>query len=100
MQQDHAPKNLRAVNLRIEGNVQGVGFRNWTQRLAGQLELSGWVRNRRDGSVEIVFFGPAQAVEEAISRCKVGPRSAKVISVAVVDAGSPANRSFDILPGL
>ena len=90
----------RSVQLRIEGNVQGVGFRNWTQRLAGQLVLAGWVRNRRDGSVEVVFSGAAAAVDEALKRCRVGPRSAKVTSVAVIDEQAPVVEGFDVLPGL
>jgi len=90
----------RVVNLRIEGNVQGVGFRNWTQKLAGQLGLSGWVRNRRDGSVEVLFCGPPAAVEEAIGRCRVGPRSAKVTGVTERNAEVPAVAGFEILPGI
>jgi acylphosphatase len=90
----------RTVNVRIDGNVQGVGFRNWTQRLAGQLGLSGWVRNRRDGSVEAVFHGAADAVEDAIARCKIGPRSGKVTGVTVSAADPPAVAGFEILPGV
>ena len=63
-------KTVRSVRLRIDGNVQGVGFRNWTQRLAGQLELSGWVRNRRDGSVEALFAGREDVVTAMIGSCR------------------------------
>jgi acylphosphatase len=91
----------RAVTLRIEGNVQGVGFRAWTQKLAGQLNLRGWVRNRRDGSVEALFCGPAMAVNEAVARCRIGPRSAKVTGVTLSEPGpAVAGSSFDILPGV
>ena len=95
----HTPA-ARAVALRIEGNVQGVGFRKWTQRIAQQLGLAGWVRNRRDGSVEIVFRGAPAAVDEAVSRCRVGPRSAKVTAVSVDEAKPPDALGFSILPGL
>jgi len=91
---------MRSVQLRIEGNVQGVGFRNWTQRLASQLGLTGWVRNRRDGSVEAVFSGSQAAVEDALQRCRMGPRSAKVTAVTVTGEGAPVVESFEIRPGL
>ena len=90
----------RTVNLRVDGNVQGVGFRNWTLRLAGQLGLSGWVRNRRDGSVEVLLHGARDTVDDAIARCKIGPRSGKVTSVTVSKADPPAVAGFEILPGV
>lgn len=91
---------LRTVQVRIEGNVQGVGFRNWTLRMARQLGLAGWVRNRRDGSVEVVFSGSGAAVGDALVRCKMGPRSAKVTSIAATDIDPPALSGFEILPGV
>jgi acylphosphatase len=54
----------RAVHVRISGRVQGVGYRDWTERKATALGLSGWVRNRSDGDVEAVFGGPTEAVDE------------------------------------
>jgi len=92
--------DLRTAKLRVEGNVQGVGFRNWTQRLAVQLGLTGWVRNRRDGSVEIVVHGPVLAVEDAIARCKIGPRSAKVTALTVDETEIPDVEGFAVLPGI
>ena len=50
---------VRTVRVRIAGRVQGVGYRYWTERVAGELGLSGWVRNRRDGTVEAVVLGTA-----------------------------------------
>lgn len=90
----------RSVQVRIEGNVQGVGFRRWTRRMAGQLALTGWVRNRRDGSVEAVFSGEAQAIDEALARCRMGPRSAKVTGVAVIGEDVAAVDGFEIRPGV
>ena len=72
----------------IRGRVQGVGYRMWTEDLAERSELEGWVRNRRDGSVEAVFAGPEQAVMAAIEACRSGPRGAHVDAVDVEDAGS------------
>lgn len=67
--------------VRIRGRVQGVWFRGWTVREAESRELRGWVRNRRDGSVEALFVGAADTVEAMIAACRVGPRSAEVTDV-------------------
>ena len=53
----------------IRGRVQGVGFRAWTEYTALERGLQGWVRNRRDGAVEAVFVGPADAVAAMIAAC-------------------------------
>jgi len=65
------------------GRVQGVFFRAWTVEQALALGVSGWVRNRRDGSVEMEAHGEAEAVEALIERCRHGPPHAKVESVEV-----------------
>lgn len=88
----------RTVRLDIRGTVQGVGFRNWTQRLARQLGLAGWVRNRPDGSVEAVFNGPVAAVEEAIRRCRRGPASASVAGVGVSEESGETGEGFEVRP--
>ena len=73
----------RVVRALIHGRVQGVGFRAWTQHQAEQRGLEGWARNRRDGSVEAVFAGPAQAVAGMVEACRQGPRGCAVESVDV-----------------
>jgi acylphosphatase len=62
----------------IRGFVQGVGYRAWTQDIALEHGLEGWVRNRRDGSVEAVFAGPAETVERIVAVCRRGPFAARV----------------------
>ena len=69
------------IKLRIEGRVQGVWFRGWTVREAGRLGLDGWVRNCADGSVEAVFSGPKDVVQDIIERCWRGPPYANVSSI-------------------
>jgi acylphosphatase len=69
--------------LQIHGLVQGVGFRYATQREAIRLGLAGWVRNRRDGTVEAVVRGPEGAVQSMIAWAHRGPPSARVESVTV-----------------
>ena len=75
-------------HLIVRGRVQGVGFRMWIEDLAERLGLEGWVRNRRDGSVEAVFAGPEHAVTAAIEACRAGPRGARVAAVDV-EEGDP-----------
>jgi acylphosphatase len=65
----------------IKGTVQGVGFRYWTRRAATARGLQGWVRNRRDGTVEAVFAGAERAVADMIKLCRRGPDAAWVDSV-------------------
>ena len=69
--------------LRIHGAVQGVGFRWSLHREAARLGLSGWVRNRSDGTVEAVVAGDAPAVDEIVAWSRRGPPSARVTSVVV-----------------
>jgi acylphosphatase len=66
----------------ITGRVQGVGYRAWVDHQARSHNLEGWVRNRRDGSVEALFAGPTDLVSEMVARCRRGPSSARVESVA------------------
>jgi acylphosphatase len=69
------------LQVTIRGRVQGVGYRYWTAQRAIACGLEGWVRNRRDGSVEALFSGPAADVAEMIALCRTGPRSARVDDV-------------------
>ncbi len=74
---------LARLHARVEGIVQGVGFRAYTLRQARQLGLTGWVRNRWDGSVEVVAEGPRGALEDLVRRLHIGPVSAQVTRVEV-----------------
>jgi acylphosphatase len=65
----------------IRGRVQGIGFRAWTEYTALERGLQGWVRNRRDGSVEALFVGPPDAVAVMIAACHQGPRGSRVDAV-------------------
>lgn len=76
----------RIVHLRIAGRVHGVGFRAFVETEAGARNLEGWVRNRRDGSVEAVVSGPDESVDEMIAACWRGPSAARVSVVDVIDA--------------
>ena len=70
-----------SARLRISGRVQGVGYRDWVVDEATALGLRGWVRNRRDGSVEVMASGPAVGITALVEACRRGPRSARVEQV-------------------
>jgi acylphosphatase len=61
------------THVMIRGRVQGVGFRAWTEMTALERGLQGWVRNRRDGAVEALFAGPADAIAAMVAACHRGP---------------------------
>ena len=88
----------KCVRLRITGRVQGVWYRGWTIDQARELGLDGWVRNRRDGSVEAMAFGPAERVDELIARCRIGPSAAVVEGVEVAPESEPVARGFHQKP--
>lgn len=75
-------KNAR-VRLLIEGRVQGVFFRASAQAEASRLGLTGWVRNRPDGAVEIVAEGERKKLADLIAWCRHGPRGAEVENVRI-----------------
>jgi acylphosphatase len=89
---------VRTVHVRIAGRVQGVGYRYWTEDTAHELGLSGWVRNRRDGSVEALFSGAAEGVAEMLRRCHDGPTAAAVASVEVLGEGGDPPGGFEVRP--
>jgi acylphosphatase len=93
---------VRQVTIR--GRVQGVGYRAWVEHQAGARGLEGWVRNRRDGSVESLFAGPADIVADMVTSCRQGPSPAEVDAVNEAPASSDAlnlrrpGERFSVLP--
>ena len=79
---------IRQVTVR--GRVQGVGYRAFVEHQAMARNLEGWVRNRRDGSVEALFAGPSDVVSEMIALCRRGPTPARVDAVEEEAANSDA----------
>ncbi len=74
------------VRVVVHGRVQGVGFRAWTEMIATEQGIEGWVRNRRDGSVEAVFAGAEEVVLTMIELCREGPPRARVEAIDQRDA--------------
>ena len=75
------------LRVTIIGRVQGVGYRAWVEYEAMLRGREGWVRNRRDGSVEAVFAGPEDVVTDMVISCQRGPTSARVDRLAQEDVG-------------
>ena len=91
---------MNARHLRIEGRVHGVGYRDWLVREASRLGLYGWVRNRRDGSVEALVAGDEASVRTLLSACRRGPALARVDRITESFAEPPAEPGFRRLPSL
>jgi acylphosphatase len=93
---------IRQVTIR--GRVQGVGYRYWVEQQASARGLEGWVRNRRDGSVEALFAGRPDVVSGMIALCRRGPSSARVDAVEEEQANAEAlglrrpGERFSVLP--
>lgn len=102
MERDTTPSPLpaghKAVKLRIEGRVQGVSYRVWMVAEATARNLNGWVRNRRDGSVEALVIGETPKVDELIEACHNGPTLARVSAVTVEMAQGIAAADFREMP--
>ena len=85
---------MRTVRLRIAGKVQGVGYRAWAIRVAVSLTLRGWVRNRGDGTVELLATGDDDAVATMIETCRRGPSDARVDLIDILEAEDPGDTGF------
>jgi acylphosphatase len=98
--------NTAIRRVAIRGRVQGVGYRAWVAHEAVRLGLEGWVRNRRDGSVEALLAGSEDAVIEMTARCRRGPSAAHVDTVVEEPARSDdlnlrsRGEGFSVLPTL
>jgi len=89
---------MNCKRLVISGRVQGVGFRAWMVEKARDLGVSGWVRNRLDGSLEALVAGDTAAVEELLRLCRRGPRMAEVTSIEEDLADPPDTFGFRQIP--
>jgi acylphosphatase len=91
------------ILVRVQGHVQGVGFRAFVQREAERLGVRGWVRNRLNGDVEALFGGSTEAIDALCEACRRGPSHARIMAVDL-EAADPALEKtlpasgFEILP--
>ena len=74
---------MKTVKLIISGSVQGIGYRAWVKREATHLGVTGWVKNRNDGTVEMVLSGNDQSIKTLIGRLWKGPMFAHVVDITI-----------------
>ncbi|SRR5579862_894738 len=86
--------DLTSLRLRVEGFVQAVGYRNFAIEEASKLGLDGWIRNRTDGTVEILISGAIKAVEAFVAASMRGPTGARVKNVEIHNAEPPTEKGF------
>ncbi|TCH98543.1 acylphosphatase [Roseococcus sp. SYP-B2431] len=91
---------MTASLIRIAGRVQGVGYRDWLVHEARRNGIAGWVRNRRDGTVEALLAGERDAVQAVLTACRRGPPAAQVTSIEESFAEAPAEPGFIRKPSL
>jgi acylphosphatase len=89
---------MSTIRLRITGRVQGVGYRAWAVQQATRFGLSGWVCNRRDGSVEALVTGSEDAVAAMTAACREGPYAARVAAVSAEEARDDGSIGFTARP--
>ena len=87
-----------ALRLRVEGFVQAVGYRNFATDEAKRLALDGWIRNRSDGTVEILVYGETKAVETFVAASMRGPAGSTVKNVELHKAEKPEGAGFHRRP--
>jgi acylphosphatase len=87
---------MKTVRLLIAGKVQGVGYRGWAARVAVSLGLRGWLRNRADGTVELLATGEEDAVAAMTEACRRGPSDARVDSIDILKAEDPGSTGFTV----
>ncbi|HWA02552.1 MAG TPA: acylphosphatase [Rhizomicrobium sp.] len=92
--------DLTSLRLRVEGYVQAVGYRHFIIEEARRLALDGWVRNRTDGTVEILVSGSTKAVEALVGAAMRGPQGSRVKNVELHNAEAPAEKGFNRRPSL
>jgi acylphosphatase len=86
--------DLTTLRVRIEGFVQGVGFRHFATLEARKLGLDGWVRNRSDRTVEALVSGGTKAVESFVAACMKGPEGCLVKNIDLFREEPPAEKGF------
>ena len=86
---------VQTIQLRITGRVQGVGYREALRSEAARLGVTGWVRNRADGSVEALVQGSGEALAQLLAWARRGPPAARVEQVASAPAEPGLLRTYE-----
>jgi acylphosphatase len=89
-------EDLKCVHVKIYGFVQGIGFRSYVARFAKKLDIKGWVRNAKDGTVEAIFEGKEELINKMLDACRKGPDLASVSKIEVKEESPYGFRDFEI----
>jgi len=89
---------VRRIRVRVTGLVQGVGYRVTTARAAEAQGVTGWVRNRGDGTVEAELEGDVDALEAVLARMRRGPAGARVDGLSVDELPPAGDTGFEVRP--
>lgn len=87
----------RGIHAVVFGRVQGVFYRANTQKIAKKLGINGWIRNRDDGTVELVAVGTEDSIEELIAWLAKGPPMARVSNIQLEDFYGESYTSFEVI---
>ena len=90
--------DLTTLNVRVEGFVQAVGYRNFLIEEANRLGIDGWIRNRSDGTVELLVSSSTKNVEAIVAACMRGPAGSRVANVDLLKAEPPEEKGFHRRP--
>ncbi len=88
---------MKTIHLLIKGKVQGVFYRATAKKVADQLGVNGWIKNTKEGEVEVIATGNEEALNEFLNWCKQGPKDAKVTDVVLTTKNPEAFNGFSIV---
>lgn len=87
-------EDIKSIYVTVLGHVQGVGYRDFCAAEAERLGLTGWIRNRRDGSVEAIFHGREDRLHKMVDCCSEGPEQARVDRLLATPCNAPDVAGF------
>lgn len=90
---------MPTIHLLIKGEVQGVFYRATAKKIADKLNLTGWIKNTKDGNVEAIATGDQQQLDEFINWCKTGPENAEVEDVIITQEEETSFNDFEVIRG-
>jgi acylphosphatase len=88
---------MKTIHLLIKGKVQGVFYRATAKKVAEQLGINGWIKNTKEGNVEVIVTGNEERLNEFLNWCKQGPKDAKVKDITVTTKSPDAFNGFSIV---
>ena len=88
---------MPTIHLLVKGNVQGVFYRATAKKVAENLQLTGWIKNTKDGNVEAIVTGEEEKLEEFLNWCKKGPQKATVVEVITKQEKETHYNAFEII---